>query len=61
MPWSENKNMDLRFASIKEYHTGNFSKTEICSIYGISRPTFDKWLKRFDMEGWEGMKDRGKI
>jgi transposase InsO family protein len=57
MPWSENSKMDARFAAIKEYHTGNYTKSCICEIYGISRPTFDKWLKRFDQNGWNGLQD----
>jgi transposase InsO family protein/transposase len=58
MPWSENRKMDTRFAAIKEYHTGKYTKSELCEIYGISRPTLYKWLNRFDLEGWEGMDDR---
>ncbi len=57
MPWSETNIMDARFAAVKEYHTGNYSKTLICEIYGISRPTFDKWLMRFDKNGWNGLHD----
>src|SRR5882762_1764571 len=35
--------------------TGNVSAT--CRYYGISRPTFYKWLNRFDEVGEEGLRD----
>ena len=56
MPWSENRKMDTRFAAIKDFHTGNYSKKAICEIYGVSRPTLDKWINRFDVEGWKGIR-----
>ncbi len=58
MPWSENSKMPQRFAAIKEFHTGNYSKSAICDIYGVSRPTFDKWLNRLDLSEWKGLEDR---
>lgn len=36
--------------------TGNVSQT--CRYYGISRPTFYKWLRRFEEQGLEGLRDR---
>jgi transposase InsO family protein len=35
--------------------TGNVSAT--CRYYGISRPTFYKWLNRFDEVGEDGLRD----
>lgn len=37
---------------------GNF--TALCQRYGISRKTGYKWLKRFEKDGLEGLKDRPK-
>jgi len=36
--------------------TGNVSQT--CRYYGISRPTFYKWLNRYEEQGLEGLRDR---
>lgn len=38
--------------------TGNVAAT--CRYYGISRPTFYKWAKRFDLEGPDGLKERSR-
>lgn len=58
MSWSESNKMDLRYAAVKQYFTGNFTKTQICEIYGISRPILDKWITRFEAEGIPGLQDR---
>jgi len=36
--------------------TGNVART--CRYYGISRPTFYKWLRRYQDEGLAGLRDR---
>ena len=36
--------------------TGNVSQT--CRYYGISRQTFYKWLRRYEEQGLEGLRDR---
>jgi transposase len=36
--------------------TGNVART--CRYYGISRPTFYKWLRRYQDEGIVGLRDR---
>ena len=36
--------------------TGNVAAT--CRYYGISRPTFYKWLRRYEELGEEGLRDR---
>ena len=38
--------------------TGNVAAT--CRYYGISRPTFYKWLRRYDELGPEGLRDRSR-
>ncbi|MEX1093905.1 MAG: leucine zipper domain-containing protein, partial [Acidimicrobiia bacterium] len=35
---------------------GNVAQT--CRYYGISRPTFYKWLRRYEEQGLEGLRDR---
>ena len=36
--------------------TGNVART--CRYYGISRQTFYKWLRRYEEQGLEGLRDR---
>ncbi len=38
--------------------TGNIAQT--CRYYGISRPTFYKWLRRYEEQGPEGLRDRSR-
>lgn len=51
MPWESKTVEQKRIEFIKEVQNGQKSKSELCREYGISRPTGDKWLKRFNDEG----------
>jgi putative transposase len=58
MPWSENNKMDIRYATVREYLTGKYTKTELARIYGVDRKTLTKWINRYDQEGQKGLIDR---
>ncbi len=58
MPWKETCAMDQRVQFTSDYLSGDFSKRELCEAYGISRPTGDKWIQRYVLEGVEGLKER---
>jgi len=51
MSWSETNKMDFRYAAVTQYFIGNFTKVQICEIYGISKPVLDKWIAHFESEG----------
>lgn len=56
MPW-EAKTVEMtREEFVNEVIAHHKSKTKLCWEYGISRPTGDKWLKRY--RDGEGFKDR---
>jgi transposase InsO family protein len=56
MPW-EAKTVEMtREEFISEVIRHQKSKAKLCREYGISRPTGDKWLKRY--KNGEGFKDR---
>ncbi len=55
MPWNEVSKMEEKASAVREWRTGHYSKVELCEHYGVSRPTLDKWLKRADDYGWEGL------
>src|SRR3990172_1770501 len=49
-----------RLAMIRhaEEVSGNVAKT--CRYYGVSRPTFYKWVRRYQELGVEGLRDRSR-
>ena len=54
MPWKEIKIMDQREYFVGDYLTGDYPKGALCELYGISRPTGDKWLARYHAQGGWG-------
>ena len=58
MPWKETEPMKERIQFILEVDAGFFRFSESCQRYGVSRKTGYKWLKRWEEEGVEGLKDR---
>ena len=57
MPWKETCAVEERMAFVQDVLCGQASKAELCRRYGISRPTGDKWLDRFQQYGWAGLQD----
>ena len=47
MPWEQTSAMDQRVKFIANWLSKEYSKIELCRAYGISRPTADKWIKRY--------------
>ena len=60
MPWKETCAMDQRVQFVSDYLSGDYSKSALCDAYGISRPTGDKWLRRYEHEGVDGLKERSR-
>jgi len=58
MPWKETCAMDQRIQFTSDYLSGDYSKQELCEAYGISRPTGDKWIRRYALEGAAGLRER---
>ena len=54
MPWKEMSTMDQRLLFMADYLSGDYTKKALCICYGISRPTGDKWIDRFRIDGLEG-------
>lgn len=57
MPWTEWTIMDQREQFVSDYLTGGYTKGALCAVYGISRPTGDKWLARYHAYGVAGLAD----
>jgi transposase InsO family protein len=60
MPWKETCAMDQRVQFIAEWLSGDYTKSELCEAYEISRPTGDKWIRRYLEEGCEGLLERSR-
>ena len=60
MPWKETCAMDQRVQFIGDWLSGQYSKSDLCRYYGISRPTGDKWIERYQRWGVEGLKERSR-
>lgn len=57
MPWKETSAMDQRIELIADWLSGDYRKSELCRIYGISRPTADKWIGRYAERGPQGLEE----
>ena len=60
MPWKIIKTMDQKIQFIADWQLQNFSLTDLCQKYGISRPTGYKLLERYKQLGIEGLKEQSR-
>jgi putative transposase len=60
MPWQELTPVDLRMRFVSEWHTGNWSMTDLCAEYAVSRKTGYKWLDRYAESGPSGLHDQSR-
>jgi transposase InsO family protein len=60
MPWEQTSAMDQRVQFIADWLSGDYFKVELCAIYGISRPTADKWIKRYQESGAKALEERSR-
>lgn len=59
MPWQETCVMQLKEELIQLWLEG-VSKSSLSRAFMISRPTVDKWLKRYHENGLNGLQDRSR-
>jgi putative transposase len=60
MSWGVSKVEEKRREFIDQCHGDTAFLTDICREFGISRKTAYKWLRRYEEEGVDGLKDRSK-
>lgn len=60
MPWKVINQMNLKIQFIDDWKAGYSSKTVLSQRYGVSRPTIYKWLKRYEQQGIEGLKEQSR-
>jgi transposase len=56
----ETNAMEQRLSFVVDYESGQWSMSELCERYGITRPTGYKWVGRFGSEGQEGLVERSR-
>lgn len=57
MPWEQTSAMDQRIKFIADCLSGQYSKSELCRAYGISRRTAYKWIKRYHENSARGLEE----
>ena len=50
--------LDERLRFMRDFESGQWSMTELCERYGVTRPTGYKWLARHRAGGRAGLADR---
>ena len=60
MPWKETSVMDARVRFVADVAREHFSVSELCRRHGISRKVGYKWLRRYQTEGVDGLKDHSR-
>jgi len=58
MPWKETCAMEEREAFVQAWLSREFTMSELCQRFEVSRPTGYKWVERFRSEGRAGLADR---
>jgi putative transposase len=57
MPWKERGVMEERFHFVQEWKSGEWSMSELCRFYGVTRATGYKWVERYESGGWEALRE----
>lgn len=60
MPWRDVTRMEQKLEMIEKWRSGMYRKGELAEISGVSRPTLNKWIARYELEGEKGLEDRSR-
>ena len=60
MPWKETSAMNQKIELIGDWLSGDYRKSELSEVYGISRPTVDKWIGRYQELGAAGLEEMSR-
>jgi transposase InsO family protein len=58
MPWKETTMMEQKIEFINEWRSGNYTLSELCRQFEISRPTAYKFIHRYEEEGVAGLEEK---
>jgi transposase InsO family protein len=57
MPWKETSVMDQKVQLISDWLGKGYNIAILSRIYGVSRPTVYKWIRRYEVSGIDGLQD----
>lgn len=57
MPWKEVSVLEERLKFVIAYKSGDWTLTQLCNEFGISRTTGYKYLQRYEEAGLDGLRD----
>jgi transposase len=60
MPWKDTTAMEQKVEFICEWLSGKYTITELCTAFGISRPTGYRLIQRYEKEGIEGLLEKSR-
>jgi putative transposase len=60
MPWRHTSPMDQQTPFLADYLRDRLSVTELCTRYGVSRTTADKWIDRSLTHGPQGLEAQSR-
>jgi transposase InsO family protein len=61
MPWKASSVMEEKARFVLEYERDEYSMTELCQGFGISRETGYEWLRRYRAAGLEGLLELNRV
>jgi transposase-like protein len=61
MTWKETTKMEQKLEFITEWRSGNFTISELCRQFEISRPTAYKYIRRYEEKELAGLLDRPRV
>jgi putative transposase len=60
MPWKVSGVVEKRKQFLAEYASGEWTMTDLCRVYGITRPTGYAVLRRYAQDGTAGLEERSR-
>lgn len=60
MPWKVSGVVEKRKQFLAEYQSGEWTMTDLCRVYGITRPTGYEVLRRYAREGEAGLEEQSR-
>ena len=60
MPWKEQRIMSQKLEFIEKAGAPGANISALCRLYGISRQTGHKWLRRFRAQGYNGLVEQSR-
>jgi transposase InsO family protein len=57
MPWKEHGVTEERFGFISDWRSDDWSMSELCRYYGVTRATGYKWVSRYQAGGLDALRD----